>query len=85
MARYPVTVAQFRVFVEDSGYKPKDEYWLQGLFNHPVVNVTWYEALEYCKWLTEQLKAAEHVPEPLAKLVRDENWQVTLPSEAGKL
>ena len=82
MACYPVTVAQFQVFVEDCGTRLRYEHSLEGRPNHPVVAVTWYDALEYCRWLTEQLKAAEHVPEPLARLVRDEGWQVSLPSEA---
>ena len=36
MARYPVTVAQFRAFVEASGYRLADGDSLQGLPNHPV-------------------------------------------------
>jgi formylglycine-generating enzyme required for sulfatase activity len=44
IARYPVTVAQFRAFVEESGYQPEDEDSLQGIANHPVVNVTWHDA-----------------------------------------
>jgi formylglycine-generating enzyme required for sulfatase activity len=40
IARYPVTVAQFRAFVEDSGYQAEDEGSLQGLPNHPIVNVS---------------------------------------------
>jgi len=35
--------------------------------NHPVVGISWYEALAYTRWLTEQLPA---------------NWQARLPSEA---
>ncbi len=82
IARYPVTVAQFRTFADDSGYHPEHEESLRGLANHPVVNLTWYEALKYCEWLTECLRVWDGTPEPLATLLRQEGWQVTLPSEA---
>ena len=82
MARYPVTVAQWQVFVEDSGYTPEDADSLQGVPNHPVVWVSWYEALQYCEWLTERLRVWEQTPEPLKRLLRAKGWQVMLPSEA---
>jgi formylglycine-generating enzyme required for sulfatase activity len=82
IARYPVTVAQFRSFVESSGYEPHDWYSLRNLDNHPVVLVTWYAALAYCKWLTKTLCDWAEVPEPLATLLRKKDWVVTLPSEA---
>jgi formylglycine-generating enzyme required for sulfatase activity len=41
--------------------------------NHPVVMVTWYEAIAFCRWLTERLRAAREIG---AKEV------VMLPSEA---
>ncbi len=50
--------------------------------NHPVVGVTWYEALAYCRWLTEQLRAWERTAEPIRRLLREKSWQVRLPSEA---
>lgn len=50
--------------------------------NHPVVDVTWYEMLAYCRWLTEQLRDWADTPEPLATLLREHDWIVTLPSEA---
>ena len=82
IARYPVTVAQFRAFVEASGYRPENAYSLQGLANHPVVHVSWHEARRYCEWLTERLQSWSGTPEPLATLLRHDGWQVTLPSEA---
>jgi formylglycine-generating enzyme required for sulfatase activity len=82
MARYPVTVAQFEAFVHASGYKSGDEDWWGGLPNHPVVDVSWYDALAYCDWLTTRLREWPETPEPLAHLLRAAGWCVTLPSEA---
>ena len=70
MARYPVTVAQFEVFVQASGYKPRDEDCLRGLPNHPVVWVNWHDALAYCEWLTVRLREWSETPEPLAHGLR---------------
>ena len=52
-----------------------------GLSNHPVVGITWYEALAYCRWLTEQLRAWQGTPEPLVSLLQG-GWEVQLPSES---
>ena len=82
IARYPVTLAQFRAFVEASGYEPNSETSLQGLPSHPVVNVTWYDALAYCEWLTQVLGQKEGTYEILGTLIGEKGWQVTLPSEA---
>jgi formylglycine-generating enzyme required for sulfatase activity len=82
IARYPVTVAQFQTFVDASNYKADHAESLQGLPNHPVVNVTWYDALAYCEWFTQQLRDWEGTPEPLASLLKKQGWRVMLPSEA---
>ena len=82
MARYPVTVAQFQAFAQASGYQPWDNDSLQGLPNHPVAWVNWHDALAYCEWLTARLREWAETPEPLAHLLRDVGWCVTLPSEA---
>ncbi len=54
LARWPVTVAQFAAFVEASGYQPTNS--LRGIANHPVVQVTWHDAVTYCRWLSGQLR-----------------------------
>lgn len=53
IGRFPVTVAQWKFFVKESGYKPY-EMSLQGPDDHPVRYVSWDEALKYCKWLSEK-------------------------------
>jgi formylglycine-generating enzyme required for sulfatase activity len=82
IARYPVTVAQFRTFVDASGYQWGPSNSQQGAAHHPVVYVSWHDALAYCDWLTVRLREWSGTPEPLVTLLRNENWQVILPSEA---
>ena len=73
MGKYPVTVGQFRRFVEVSGYKPRDSDCLRGIPNHPVVRVTWHDARAYCQWLTGVWRAEGKI---------DPGEDVRLPSEA---
>ena len=82
IARYPVTVVQFRTFVEASGYAWEHRNRPQGAAHHPVVYVSWHDALAYCNWLTARLREWSDTPEPLATLLRTDNWRVILPSEA---
>jgi len=54
IAKWPITVAQFGVFVE-AGFTPADRGWDTGGCNEPVVFVSWYEARAYCEWLDRML------------------------------
>jgi formylglycine-generating enzyme required for sulfatase activity len=74
ISRYPVTVAQFRSFVEESGYQVPP-FVLEEVANHPVVYVSWHDGLAYCEWLTERLREL-----PLDFGGGD--FKVALPSEA---
>ena len=101
ISRFPVTVAQYHLFVEAGGYGRKEFWpeaaqagaWKAGQFkgrfdrrfaeepegfgapfdvpNHPVVGVSWYEALAFCRWLTERWR--DRLPQ---------GGEIKLPSEA---
>ena len=57
IGKYPVTNQQYAQFVAATGYQPP-RHWRgktppRELNNHPVVNVTWYDARAYCAWLSK--------------------------------
>jgi formylglycine-generating enzyme required for sulfatase activity len=65
IGRYPVTVGEYREFVDHGGYTDR-RWWAAGGFgetespetwteqlqfpSRPVVGVNWYEAMAYCAW-----------------------------------
>lgn len=80
IARWPVTVAQYRAFVQDSGHKIDNDDSFKGGSNHPVGWVYWTDALAYCDWLTEKLRSSHGTPQVLWDRL-SAGWRVTLPSE----
>jgi formylglycine-generating enzyme required for sulfatase activity len=80
ISRYEVTVAQFRAFVEATGFRA-DTQALGGRPDHPVAFVSWPGALAYCRWLEETLRASPETPLELRRLL-GEGWRVSLPTEA---
>ncbi len=47
IGKTPVTVAQYRTFLQESGYNLKDKNGLSAPANQPITSVTWYDALAY--------------------------------------
>jgi formylglycine-generating enzyme required for sulfatase activity len=60
IGKYPVTNAQFEKFISETGRLAAPSMGWEGqkvptgLVDHPVSGVTWYEALAYCQWLSEE-------------------------------
>ncbi len=73
LARFPVTVAQFRYYLEHTSTQPGNPDCNKGPANHPVVRVSWHEAMAFCRWLTSRWQALGWLPD---------DWWVFLPSEA---
>lgn len=75
MAMYPITNAQFDVFVNAADGFVNDTWW-HGLAireknlkepefslpNCPRENVNWYDAVAYCRWLTDKLGREIRLP-----------------------
>ena len=75
ISKYPVTWIQYRSFLEaEDGYRSKK--WWEGLAkrqdepgeqhrkldNHPAEKVSWYDAVAYCRWLSERLGYETRLP-----------------------
>jgi formylglycine-generating enzyme required for sulfatase activity len=70
IARFPVTVQEFRKFIDAGGYH-EPRFWQEGGFqkwdepakwesqvrfpNHPITGVSWFEAVAYCQWLGDDM------------------------------
>jgi formylglycine-generating enzyme required for sulfatase activity len=90
IGKYPVTVEQFRVFAQSTGYQTLAERlgrgwiydgegwkdtaganWMHpdgpdssviGQENHPVTHITYEDALEFCKWLSQLIGKEVRLP-----------------------
>jgi hypothetical protein len=75
IARYPVTYLQYQAFLDaEDGYQNQE--WWQGLYagrgapgeqyrrisNCPAENVSWYDAVAFCRWLSFKLGCDIRLP-----------------------
>ncbi|MCB0194959.1 MAG: SUMF1/EgtB/PvdO family nonheme iron enzyme [Anaerolineae bacterium] len=66
VGKYPVTALEYQTFVDATEHPPPD-YWPNGRYHpmfadHPVVNVSWFDALDFCHWLTETTAQRYRLP-----------------------
>jgi formylglycine-generating enzyme required for sulfatase activity len=77
IARYPITVAQYRAFIlaEDGWRDPA--WWGEDLYreekgntfefgrfaNHPAVYVSWFDAMAFCRWLSRRVGFLVRLPD----------------------
>ncbi len=74
IARYPVTYAQYKVFVQAQDGYANTEWWddlqqksavgeqYRDHDNCPADNVSWYDAMAYCRWLSKKLGFQVQLP-----------------------
>ena len=54
MSKYEITFEQYDLFCEATGRdKPDDSGWGRG--NRPVINVNWYDAIDFSSWMNSRL------------------------------
>jgi formylglycine-generating enzyme required for sulfatase activity len=62
IARFPITVAEYACFVRSGYHAPADwQKQLSGL-DHPVVSVSWQDAVAYAAWLAERTAELWQLP-----------------------
>jgi formylglycine-generating enzyme required for sulfatase activity len=90
IGRYPVTVAQFAVFVAETCYRteaerdgyevvwqhPHDKSSYVHSKQHPVVCVTWNDAIAFCEWLSRQTGHVVSLPTE-AEWEKAARWDAT--------
>ena len=66
IGKYPVTNLEYQAFVRSTGHKsPRD--WDGNQYpsekgDHPVINVSWNDAVAYCEWLILETGKNYHLP-----------------------
>ncbi len=80
IARYPITQAQYAEFVaatNDPANKPyQDDNDVYQLPNHPVVGVSWRQAVAFTEWLTERWRRNKKISnQQVVRLPTEAEWE----------
>lgn len=81
MARFPVTNEQYAVYTMEKRIKHPVRDWEEKT-NHPAMNISWDEAMIYCRWLNEVL--ANELPSGFVlRLPTEAEWEKAARGEKG--
>ena len=85
MGAAPVTNSQYAVFVRSNGVKAP-LHWEKGVIpsgkeQHPVVNVSWQDAMDFCRWLDGK----KRVSGLQARLPTEAEWEKAARGTDGRL
>jgi hypothetical protein len=66
IGKYPVTNAEYKRFLDETRHRQPDD-WSEGNYpsgkaNHPVVWISWRDAIAYCQWLRKKTGKAYRLP-----------------------
>ncbi len=66
ISRFPVTNSEYAAFISDGGFAPPRAWAANAPFpefaSHPVVNVSWSDAIAYCAWLSKRSGTSYRLP-----------------------
>ena len=85
IGKYPISNVQYAEFIRQKKLQdvPKKAGWFlreppADKLDHPVIGVSWYDALAYCRWLSEQTGRTYRLPS-------EAEWEKAARGEEGQI
>jgi formylglycine-generating enzyme required for sulfatase activity len=82
IGQYPITNIQYQAFVQAAGHGAP-RHWEEGTirwpqYNHPVVGVSWHDAVAFCDWLSSEARQPFRLP-------TDAEWEKAARGTDGRI